>query len=160
MGQTPGSSVGAKGSRWEDVCSWWYRLNCVERNVNKVLTFKKTYLFFYMCLRIINPKPTPRKVAIAIPKMPARILGTTKDLQPLAVAIPHAVVGPPILAFEAKSNSFKSILNSFPKQRIIARWTVTWTKANMKILGVLLMTYHILPLAPTTAKNTCSSHIK
>lgn len=49
-----------------------------------------------MCLRTINPKPMPRKVAIKIPKMPARIPGTTKELHPLAVAIPHAVVGPPI----------------------------------------------------------------
>lgn len=78
-----------------------------------------------MRLRIINPKPMPRKVAIAIPKMPARIAGTTKGLQPLAVAIPHAVVGPPILAFEARSKSFRSMLNSFPNPRITARWTVT-----------------------------------
>lgn len=78
-----------------------------------------------MCLRTMTPKPMPRKVAIEIPKMPARIPGTTKELHPLAVAIPHAVVGPPILAFDAKSNSFKSKRNSFPNPRITARWTIT-----------------------------------
>ena len=34
--------------------------------------------------------------------MPAKIPGTTKLLHSLAVAIPNAVVGPPMLAFDAK----------------------------------------------------------
>lgn len=117
------------------------------------LTFRSG--IFYICLRNVNPKPMPRKVAIAIPKMLARIAGTINEPHPLAVAIPHAVVGPPILAFDAKSNSFKSKRNSFPSPRITARWTVTWTRANTKMLGAVLMTFHMLPLAPTAAKNTC-----
>lgn len=117
------------------------------------LTFRSG--IFYICLRNVNPKPMPRKVAIAIPKMLARIAGTINEPHPLAVAIPHAVVGPPILAFDAKSNSFKSKRNSFPSPRITARWTVTWTRANTKMLGAVLMTFHTLPLAPTAAKNTC-----
>lgn len=63
----------------------------------------------------------PRKVAMAIPNMPARMPGITKELQPFAVAIPHAVVGPPTLAFDAKSNNLKSKRNSFPNPRITAR---------------------------------------
>lgn len=50
------------------------------------------------CLRTITPKAIP---------MP----GTTRDSQPFALAIPQAVVGPPILALDAKSISFKSKLN-------------------------------------------------
>lgn len=117
------------------------------------LTFRSA--IFYMCLRTVNPKPMPTKFAIAIPKMPARIAGTINEPHPSAVAIPHAVVGPPILAFDAKSNSFKSKWNSFPSPRITARWTVSWTRANMKMLGTILVTFHMLPLAPTAAKNIC-----
>lgn len=62
----------------------------------------------YMYLRTVIPKPIPRKVAMATPKTPTRIPGTTKEPHPLAVAIPQAVVGPPMLALDAKSNSFKS----------------------------------------------------
>ncbi|KAI9159686.1 hypothetical protein LWI28_000931 [Acer negundo] len=58
----------------------------------------------------------PRKVAMAIPKMPARIVGTTREPQPLAVAMVHAVVGPPMLAFDARSNSFKSSNLNYSKQ--------------------------------------------
>lgn len=112
---------------------------------------------FYMNLRTVTPKTMPRKVAIAIPNMPARIPGTTKELHPLAVAIPQAVVGPPTLAFDAISNSFRSKRNSFPSPRITARWTAIWTRANMKILGAVLMTFPMFPLAPTTVKNTCHS---
>lgn len=57
--------------------------------------------------------------------MPTRMPGTTKLPHPLAVAIPHAVVGPPMLAFEASSNSFLSILNNLPSPSITARCTVT-----------------------------------
>lgn len=108
-----------------------------------------------MNLSTLSPKASPRKVAMAIPKMPARIPGTTKELHPLAVAIPHAVVGPPTLAFDAKSNSFRSKRNSFPNPRITSRWITIWTKANMKMLGAVLITSHMFPLAPTTVKNTC-----
>lgn len=101
----------------------------------------------------------PRNVAIEIPKMPAKMPGTTKEPQPLAVAIPQAVVGPPMLAFDAKSKSFKSKRNSFPNPRITARWTVTLIKANMKILGAVNMIFRMLPLAPTTAKNICRHKI-
>lgn len=79
----------------------------------------------YKFLRTIFPKPMPRKVAMAYPKMPTRIPGTIKEPHPLAVAIPHAVVAPPMLAFDAKSNSFKSKRNSFPSPRIKTRWTDT-----------------------------------
>lgn len=40
---------------------------------------------------------------MAIPKMPARMPGTTNELPALAVAIPHAVLGPPTVAFDAIS---------------------------------------------------------
>lgn len=109
----------------------------------------------YMCLRTNIPNPIPTNVAMEIPNIPARILGATKEAHPFAVAIPQAVVGPPTLALDAKSNIFRFIPNSFPKPRITIRWTVTWTKANIKILGAVLMTCQILPLAPTTAKKTC-----
>lgn len=39
------------------------------------------------------------------------------------------------------------------------RWTATWIKANAKIPGAVLMTFHMLPFAPTTAKKTCSTHV-
>lgn len=80
---------------------------------------------FYKCLRTIVPNPSPRNVAMEIPKMPARIPGTIREPHPFVVAIPQAVVGPPILAFDAMSNSFKSKRKSFPNPRIMARWTVT-----------------------------------
>lgn len=67
-----------------------------------------------MCLRIITPNPMPRKVAMETPKIPASNAGTTKDTHPFALAILHAVVGPPTLAFDAKSNNFKSKRKSFP----------------------------------------------
>lgn len=105
--------------------------------------------------RTVTPKPMPRKVAIAIPKMPARIPGTINELHPFAVAIPHAVVGPPTLALDAKSNSFRSKRKSFPNPRMTTKWTAIWISANMKILGAVFITFHTLPLAPTTAKNTC-----
>lgn len=108
-----------------------------------------------MYFKTIIPNPIPRKVAIAIPKIPARIPGITIELQPLAVAIPQAVVGPPTLAFDAISNDFRSKRSSFPRPMIMARWTAIWTKANTKMLGAVLMTLHTFPLAPTTAKKTC-----
>lgn len=105
--------------------------------------------------RTNTPNPIPRNVAIAIPKMPARIPGTMSEVQPLAVAIPHAVVGPPTLALEAISSSFRSNPNSLPTPRITARWTAIWTKANAKMPGVVFITFEMLPFAPTTAKNIC-----
>lgn len=96
----------------------------------------------------------PRKVAIAIPKMPARIPGTIKEVQPLAVAIPQAVVGPPTLAFDAIRSNFCSNPSSLPSPRIMARCTAIWTEANAKMPGVVLITFQILPFAPTTAKKT------
>lgn len=107
-----------------------------------------------MYLSTATPKPMPRNVAIAIPKIPARILGTTKVFHPLAVAIPQAVVGPPTLALDAKSSSFKSKRSNLPTPRITAKWTDTWIRANRKILGAVFMTFHMLPLVPTTVKNT------
>lgn len=109
----------------------------------------------YIYLSTVNPKAIPRKVAMAIPKMPARIPGTTKELHPLAVAIPQAVVGPPTFALDAISSNLRSKRKSFPKPSITARWTAIWTRANKKILGAVLITFHMLPLAPTTVKNTC-----
>lgn len=82
--------------------------------------------------------------------MPARIPRTTKELQPLAVAIPQAVVGPPTLAFEAISSNFFSRPSSRPTPRI----TAIWIEANAKMLGVVLITLQILPLAPITTKKT------
>ncbi|KAL9264118.1 hypothetical protein AKJ16_DCAP14387 [Drosera capensis] len=46
----------------------------------------------YMYLNALTPKPMPRKVAMAILNIPARMLGTTRELHPLAVPIPQAVV--------------------------------------------------------------------
>lgn len=111
----------------------------------------------YMYLRTASPNAMPMKVAIAMPKMPARIPGTIIEFHSLAVAIPQAVVGPPTLAFDAISNNFRSNPNSFPNPRITARWTAIWIRAKKKILGAVLMTLHMFPLAPTTAKNTCIS---
>lgn len=74
-----------------------------------------------MRLSTNNPKLMPNNVAKETPNIPTRIPGTTKDPQPLAVAIPHAVVGPPMLAFDANSNSFRSTWKSFPNPRIISR---------------------------------------
>lgn len=105
-----------------------------------------------MCLRTVNPNPMPIKVAIEMPKMPARIPGMMRAFHPLAMAIPQAVVGPPILAMEAKSSSFSSKPNNLP----LPRWTVICTNANKKILDAVFMTFHKLPLAPITVKNTCS----
>ena len=105
----------------------------------------------------LTPNTMPRKVAMAIPKMPARMPGTTIELHPFAVAIPHAVVGPPIFAFDAKSKSFKSKRKSFPNPSITTRWTAICTRENIKILGAVIMTFRMLPLAPITTKNTCWS---
>lgn len=92
---------------------------------------------------------------MAIPNMPARIPGATREFHPLAVAIAHAVVGPPILAFEANRAIFLSKFSTFPTPSITARCIDTWIQANAKILGAVSMTLHMLPLAPTTAKKTC-----
>ena len=126
--------------------------------VMPVLAFK--IQTFYMYFKTFTPNAMPRKVAMAIPKMPARMPGTTIELHPFAVAIPQAVVGPPTLAFDAKSNSFRSKRKSFPNPRITARWTAICTRANIKILGAVFMTFQIFPLAPITAKNTCFSRKK
>lgn len=75
-----------------------------------------------MCFKTVPPNARPRNVAMAIPKMPARMPGTMRDAHPFAVAIPHAVVGPPTLAFDAISNNFKSNRKILPSPRIIARW--------------------------------------
>jgi hypothetical protein len=108
----------------------------------------------YMNFKTVTPNAMPRKVAMAIPKMPARMPGTTKEVHPFAVAIPHAVVGPPTLAFDARSNNLRSMRKSLPSPRITARWIAIWTRANRKILGAVFMTLHMFPLAPITAKNT------
>jgi len=110
-----------------------------------------------MCFRTNDPNPIPRNVAMAIPKMPASIPGTIRELQPLAVAIPQAVVGPPTFALEAINSSFRSNPSSLPTPRITARWTAIWTKENAKMPGVVFITFAMLPFAPTTAKKTCCS---
>ncbi|GER51033.1 protein kinase superfamily protein [Striga asiatica] len=108
----------------------------------------------HMNLKTASPKKMPRKVAIAIPKMPAKIPGTIKEVHPLEVAMPQAVVGPPTFAFDASSKSLSSKPNIFPSPSMIARWTPIWTRANKKILGAVVITFRMFPLAPTTAKNT------
>jgi len=108
-----------------------------------------------MYLRTLHPNAMPRKVAMAIPKIPARIPGTTMELHPLVVAIPQAVVGPPTLALDAISNDFRSKPSSFPNPRVRARWTAIWMRQNKNILGAVLMTFQMFPLAPTTVKKTC-----
>lgn len=109
-----------------------------------------------MFLRTKKPNPIPMNVAIEIPKIPASTPGTTKELHPLAVAIAHAVVGPPTLAFEPISNNFLSIPRNFPIPRVIERWTMTWTKANKNISGAFVIASEMFPLAPTTEKKTYS----
>lgn len=74
-----------------------------------------------MRLSTNNPKLMPNNVATETPNIPTRIPGTTKDPHPLAVAIPHAVVGPPMLALDANSNSFRSNRKSFPNPRTTRR---------------------------------------
>ncbi|KAK9060875.1 hypothetical protein SSX86_018055 [Deinandra increscens subsp. villosa] len=106
------------------------------------------------------PKKYAMYVATEIPNIPTRIPGTTKEPQPLAVAIPDAVVGPPMLAFDATSSSFRSKFSSFPSPSITTRCTVTCINANIKMLGATLITFHTLPLAPNTAKNTCHQNTK
>lgn len=112
----------------------------------------------YIRCRIDNPNPIPRKVAMEIPKMPARTPGTVKELHPLVLAIPQAVVGPPILALEAISSVFRSNPRSLPTPSMRTKCTVSWTKANAKMLGVVLMTFEMLPFAPTTVKKTLYLH--
>lgn len=112
-----------------------------------------------MCFKTVRPNPMPRKVAMALPNMPARIPGTIRECHPFAVAIPLAVVGPPTLAFEAISSNFKSSPKSLPSPRITARWITNWTNENRKILGAVFMTFHMLPVAPITAKNTYFSQM-
>jgi len=111
-----------------------------------------------MRCRTKEPNPIPRKVAMAIPKMPARIAGTVRDHHPLVVAIPQAVVGPPTFALEAIRSNFWSSPSSLPNPRIRARCTDNWMKANAKMPGVVLMTFEMLPVAPTTVKNTWCLH--
>jgi hypothetical protein len=77
-----------------------------------------------MYCKTFRPNPMPRKVAMEIPNIPARIPGKMREVHPFAVAIPHAVVGPPTLAFDAMSNNFKSKRKSLPNPSIKARWTV------------------------------------
>lgn len=79
----------------------------------------------YIYFKTNAPNPIPRKVAMAMPKMPARMPGTINEVHPLAVAIPQAVVGPPTFAFEAISNSFLSKPRIFPTPKMIARCTAT-----------------------------------
>lgn len=55
------------------------------------------------------------------PKTPKRIPGTTREVHPFAVAMAEAVVGPPMLAFDARSSTFMSIQNSFPSAKVTAR---------------------------------------
>ena len=75
----------------------------------------------HILLRTVTPKMIPRKVAMAMPKMPARMDGTRSVLQPLAVAIPPAVVGPPTFAFDARRISRISNFINFPIPIIIVR---------------------------------------
>lgn len=83
--------------------------------------FFKHGKFLYIFFSTVNPNPIPRKVAMAMPKMPARIPGIIMEYHSFAVAIPQAVVGPPTLAFDAISNNFKSKRNSLPNPRITTR---------------------------------------
>ena len=110
-----------------------------------------------MYFSTVTPNAMPRKVAMAIPKMPARIPGITIDGHSFAVAIPQAVVGPPTFALEAMSSSLRSNRNSLPNPRMTTRWTAIWMRENMKMLGAVLMTLHMFPLAPTTVKNNCKT---
>ncbi|KAG6758132.1 hypothetical protein POTOM_038468 [Populus tomentosa] len=82
-----------------------YRAAAITASANKFCPFLASLQLqnLHMYLRTFAPKAEPRKVAKAIPKMPARMPGTTNELPPLAVAIPHAVLGPPTVAFDAIS---------------------------------------------------------
>lgn len=97
-----------------------------------------------------------RNVAVAYPKTPTNIVGTSRDLHPLAAAMPAPVVGPPTLAFEARSNSLRSKDMRRPIPRMRARCTAIWMKENRNRDGALLATCATLPAAPTAAKKTCT----
>ncbi|CAA7411108.1 unnamed protein product [Spirodela intermedia] len=112
-------------------------------------------IYSHIFFRTVNPRPIPRNVAIDIPKIPTRTAGTTREPHPLAVAIPQAVVGPPTLAFEAKSNNFLSKPRSFPTPSIKDRCINNWIEAKARILGAVFTTFHTLPFAPMTVKNSC-----
>lgn len=80
----------------------------------------------YIHLRTKIPKPMPWNVAKEIPYIPTRISGTIKELHPLAVAIPHAVVGPPTFwHLTLKVRALGQIPSSFPNPRVTTSWTVT-----------------------------------
>lgn len=111
----------------------------------------------HILLNTVRPKAIPKNVAMAIPKMPTRIEGTSKVLHPLAVAIPPAVVGPPTLAFDASKISRISNLNNLPTPMIMPRWTAIWAKLKKNNAGAVLITLCTLPFAPTVAKKICTN---
>ena len=57
------------------------------------------------------------QVEIATPTMLSRILGPSRDLQPLKVATPAAVVIPPTFAFDATNNLLVSKPRNLPIPR-------------------------------------------
>ena len=108
----------------------------------------------HICFKTVIPKKIEMNVATATPNMPTRIPGTTKDFQPLAVANPAAVVGPPTFALDAINNCFSSKPRNLPTPRMSKRWIAIWTKQNTNRYGAVSITLEMLAFAPTTTKNT------
>ena len=112
------------------------------------------WLLAHICFKTVIPKKIEMNVATATPNMPTRIPGTTKDFQPLAVANPAAVVGPPTFALDAISNCFFSKPSNLPTPRMSKRWIAIWTKQKTNRYGAVSITLEMLAFAPTTTKNT------
>ena len=107
-----------------------------------------------MFFRIKIPKNMQGMLLLNFRKYPQEFHELSKNPNLCLLPFPDVVVGPPMLAFDAKSSSLKSKLSTFPGPRITTWCIVTWIKANSKMEGATLITFHMLPLAPNTTKNT------
>ena len=62
--------------------------------------------------------------------------GPTRALQPWEIAMPAAVVGPPILALEARMMSSRSKCSSLPPTKQNSMFTTTMMAVNASSSGV------------------------
>ena len=105
-----------------------------------------------MRLRMSSPNAMPMNVAIAYPRTPTSIPGTTKEDHFSEAAIAAAVVGPPTFALLAIRASERRNFNNFAANNKNAKCVRTCVALKKNRDGAVESMSDILPEAPTVAK--------
>ena len=101
----------------------------------------------------MDPTRMPSQVPITYPKVPTSIQGPISFTHPWDIAMPAAVVGPPILALEARMISSRSNRNSFPPRKQNSMFTSTMIMQNSSRIGALRIRIPMDAGTPMAKKN-------